>query len=68
MSQTLKIVIKRPLFLACLWLVSVVIADDYDRKDFNYLSYKPNTAIGFYTGNTCSKSIQYWIHYLSAIS
>ena len=28
-------------------------ADRYDRQDFNYRSYKPNTAIGFYTGKTC---------------
>jgi len=28
-------------------------ADTYDRKDFNYRSYKPNTTIGFYTGKTC---------------
>ena len=53
MSQTIKIVIKRSLSLACLWLASGVIADSYDRKDFNYYSYKPNTAIGFYTGKTC---------------
>ena len=27
--------------------------EGYDRKDFNYRSYKPNTSIGFYTGKTC---------------
>ena len=53
MSQTIKIVIKPSLFLACLCLVSVVIADNYERKDFNYRSYKPNTSIGFYTNKTC---------------
>jgi len=53
MSQTIKIVIKPSLFLACLCLVSVVIADSYDRKDFNYRSYKPNTSIGFYTNQSC---------------
>ena len=53
MNQTIKIVIKRSLFVACLWLASGVVADTYDRKDFNYRSYKPNTAIGFYTGKTC---------------
>jgi hypothetical protein len=53
MSQTIKIVIKLSLFLACLWLASGVIAEGYDRKDFNYRSYKPNTDIGFYTGKTC---------------
>ena len=33
--------------------VSLASADSYDRKDFNYRSYKPNTSIGFYTGKTC---------------
>ena len=28
-------------------------ADSYDRKDFNYRSYKPGTDIGFYTGKAC---------------
>ena len=32
---------------------SLSCADGYDRKDFNYRSYKPNTSIGFYTGKTC---------------
>ena len=27
--------------------------EGYDRKEFNYRSYKPNTSIGFYTGKTC---------------
>jgi len=53
MRQTIKIVIKRSLSLACLWLASVVIAEGYDRKDFNYRSYKPNTDVGFYTGKPC---------------
>ncbi len=34
-------------------LVPLAFADGYDRKDFNYRSYKPNTSIGFYTGKTC---------------
>lgn len=33
--------------------VSLASADSYDRKDFNYRSYKPNTSIGFYTNKTC---------------
>jgi hypothetical protein len=33
--------------------ISVSYADSYDRKDFNYRSYKPNTSIGFYTNKTC---------------
>jgi hypothetical protein len=32
---------------------SLSFADGYDRKDFNYRSYKPNTSIGFYTNKTC---------------
>jgi len=32
---------------------SLSCADDYDRKDFNYRSYKPNTSIGFYTNKNC---------------
>ena len=28
-------------------------ADSYDRKDFNYRSYKPGTDIGFYTDKAC---------------
>lgn len=35
-------------------MASASFADGYDRKDFNYRSYKPNTSIGFYTGQTCS--------------
>jgi hypothetical protein len=48
-----KIVIKRLLFVICLWLASASFADGYDRKDFSYRSYKPNTSIGFYTNKTC---------------
>ena len=33
--------------------VLLSFADNYDRKDFNYRSYKPNTSIGFYTNKTC---------------
>ena len=28
-------------------------ADGYERKDFNYQSYRPNTSIGFYTNQSC---------------
>ena len=45
--------IKQLLFVTRLLSASGVIAEGYDRKDFNYRSYKPNTAIGFYTGKTC---------------
>ena len=33
--------------------ISLSFADSYDRKDFNYRSYKPNTSIGFYTNKAC---------------
>ena len=32
---------------------SASFASDYDRKEFNYRSYKPNTATGFYTNEAC---------------
>jgi hypothetical protein len=32
---------------------SLSFAGGYDRKDFNYRSYKPDTSIGFYTNKTC---------------
>ena len=32
---------------------SLSLAISYDRNDFNYLSYKPNTSTGFYTNKTC---------------
>ena len=44
---------KLLIILTNLCLSSFVVADGYDRKDFNYRSYKPNTVIGFYTGKTC---------------
>ena len=34
-------------------MASLSFADSYDRKDFNYRSYKPNTSIGFYTNKAC---------------
>jgi hypothetical protein len=34
-------------------IVSLASAESYDRKEFNYRSYKPNTSIGFYTNKTC---------------
>ena len=46
-------IVKRMLLTLLTCLVSPSFADGYDRKDFNYRSYKPNTTIGFYTGKTC---------------
>ena len=34
-------------------IISLASADSYDRKEFNYRSYKPNTSTGFYTNKTC---------------
>ena len=34
-------------------IISLASADSYDRKDFNYRSYKPNTYTGFYTNKVC---------------
>ena len=45
--------IKLLIILTSLCLASFVVAEGYDRKDFSYRSYKPDTAIGFYTGKTC---------------
>jgi hypothetical protein len=43
--------------LKLLWLLScfasLSFAESYDRKDFNYRSYKPNTSVGFYTNKAC---------------
>jgi hypothetical protein len=33
--------------------VSLASAESYDRKDFSYRSYKPNTSVGFYTNQAC---------------
>ena len=41
------------LVLISLGVPLFAIADTYSRADFNYRSYKPNIAIGFYTGKAC---------------
>ena len=41
------------IFLMSILSANSAIGDSYDRKNFNYRSYKPNIAIGFYTGKTC---------------
>ena len=41
------------LLLALLLISPASYADGYERKDFNYRSYKPNTSIGFYTNQPC---------------
>ena len=52
-SSMTKETMKLALLFVFLCSVSTSFADSYDRKDFSYRSYKPNTAIGFYTGKTC---------------
>jgi len=44
---------KSVIILTIFCLASFVVAEGYDRKDFNYRSYKPNTSKGFYTNKTC---------------
>ena len=42
--------------IPALILLSLAIdsyAEHYNRKDFNYRSYKPDTSTGFYTGKPC---------------
>ena len=48
------IVIKLLLTIALLSIAFAASADGYNRTDFNYQSYKPNTAIGFYTSQPCN--------------
>jgi hypothetical protein len=44
---------KSLLTIALLCQAFAAYADGYERKDFNYRSYKPNTSIGFYTNQSC---------------
>ena len=39
--------------LANLLMSNLVRSEGYDRKDFNFHSYKPNTSTGFYTNQSC---------------
>jgi len=45
--------IKLLIMLTSLCLASLAFAQGYERKDFNYRSYKPNTSVGFYTNQSC---------------
>jgi len=55
MSNNVRTLIKLFLGLTYLYLVSASCKDigGYNRSDFNYLSYKPSTSIGYYTGQHC---------------
>jgi len=46
-------VIKPLLTITLLFLAAVAYAGGYNRSNFNYQSYNPNTAIGFYTSQPC---------------
>ena len=46
--------IKLMLITALISQAFAAYADGYERKDFNYRSYKPNTSIGFYTNQSCN--------------
>ena len=52
-SLTIATVIKLPLVLILLYVASATYGEGYDRSVFNFHSYKPNTSIGFYTGQSC---------------
>ena len=43
----------RFILLVSVLLISSVFAEGYNRSDFNFHSYKPDTAIGFYTNQPC---------------
>tara|TARA_R110000772_G_C13304762_1_gene439240 strand:- start:4127 stop:4588 length:462 start_codon:yes stop_codon:yes gene_type:complete len=47
-------VIKLPLALILLYVASATYAEGYNRSDFNFHSYKPDTSTGFYTGQSCA--------------
>jgi hypothetical protein len=49
----LKIFFKALTASIAIGIMSLSFAEGYDRKDFNYRSYKPDTSIGFYTNKTC---------------
>ena len=46
--------IKLPLALILLYVASATYAEGYNRSDFNFHSYKPDTSTGFYTGQSCA--------------
>ena len=53
MTKPIKTLIQTFTASIAIGIASMSFADGYDRKDFNYRSYKPNTSIGFYTNKTC---------------
>ena len=53
MTKPIKTLIQTFTASIAIGIASMSFADGYDRKDFNYRSYRPNTSIGFYTNKTC---------------
>jgi hypothetical protein len=53
MSQRTKVLLRYFLVAILLCVSAISFPAKYDRKDFKYRSYKPNTSIGFYTNQTC---------------
>jgi hypothetical protein len=53
MTKPIKTLIQTLTVSIAIGTASMSFADGYDRKDFNYRSYKLNTSIGFYTNKTC---------------
>ena len=51
--MTPEMMIKLLLPLALISQAFAAYADGYERKDFSYRSYKPNTSIGYYTNQSC---------------
>jgi hypothetical protein len=51
--QATKTVTKSLLTIVLLLFLTASYADAYERKDFDYRSYKPNTSVGFYTNQSC---------------
>ena len=52
-TSELKVFFKILTASIAIGAASLSFADNYDRKDFNYRSYKPNTSLGFYTNKAC---------------
>ena len=46
--------IKLPLALILLYVASATYAEGYNRSDFNFHSYQPDTSTDFYTGQSCA--------------
>ena len=52
-NKNVKSIFKTLILLTATGTSLLSLSDGYDRKDFNYRSYTPNTSIGFYTNKIC---------------